>query len=426
VRHDIAHIWDLIFSNTIGSVIRIGHNVATQFNSIRHSIAVIYDGVRHDIAHVWDVIWNNTVGRVQRGISDVLSFFRGLPGRVVSAIGNLSSTLAGKGGDLIRGLLSGITGALRNIAGWVNSNIVQPIIGAVKRFFGISSPSTVFAGIGGHLVGGLIKGLITSGKGLASIIPKVFGSMPRALLQLLEKGIGGITSLPGKAVSALKGLGGHALDVLSGIGNLATGIWDKLFGGGGGGSGVQRWRPLVLHALAMEHLPASYAGLVLDQMQSESGGNPRAQNNTDINAQRGDPSRGLLQTIGSTFAAYHWPGTSNDIFNPLANIAAAINYSAHGRGFGRGPGQMGSMHGYGAGGIGGGWATVGEYGRELVRLPHGSHVYPHSQAAMAGAAAPAKLQIEWIGGNASDEFITWLRKNIRIRGGDVQSVLGWG
>jgi hypothetical protein len=84
------------------------------------------------------------------------------------------------------------------------------------------------------------------------------------------------------------------------------------------------------------------------------------------------------------------------------------------------------MHGYGAGGIGGGWATVGEYGRELVRLPQGSHVYPHSQAAMAGAAAPAKLQIEWIGGNASDEFITWLRKNIRIRGGDVQSVLGWG
>lgn len=58
----------------------------------------------------------------------------------------------------------------------------------------------------------------------------------------------------------------------------------------------------------------------------ESSDNPYAINNTDINAQNGDPSRGIMQTIMSTFNAYHQPGTSNNIFDPVANIAAAINY----------------------------------------------------------------------------------------------------
>jgi hypothetical protein len=45
---------------------------------------------------------------------------------------------------------------------------------------------------------------------------------------------------------------------------------------------------------------------------------------------------------------------------------------------------------------------------------HGGMVVPKGSA-MAGGAAT--LQIEWVGGAASDEFITWLRRNIRIRGG---------
>lgn len=58
----------------------------------------------------------------------------------------------------------------------------------------------------------------------------------------------------------------------------------------------------------------------------ESGDNPNAINLTDSNAAAGDPSRGLMQTIMSTFLAYHEPGTSMNIFDPVANIAAAINY----------------------------------------------------------------------------------------------------
>jgi phage-related protein len=116
------------------------------------------------------------------------------------------------------------------------------------------------------------------------------------------------------------------------------------------GAGVAQWSGDVLKALAMLGLPASDLGLVLYQMQTESGGNPNAINLTDINAQQGDPSRGLLQTIGTTFAAYRNPSLSPNIYDPLANIYAALNYAVHGPGIGSRPGQLGGGSGYDEGG----------------------------------------------------------------------------
>jgi SLT domain-containing protein len=98
-----------------------------------------------------------------------------------------------------------------------------------------------------------------------------------------------------------------------------------------------------------------------------------------------------MQTIATTFSAYHWPGTSWDIFDPFANIAAAINYGAHnGRGFGSGPGQIGSGHGYSLGGKvmdSGGWLAPGatmvrnNTGRAEHLVPttgrHGGDVHIH-------------------------------------------------
>jgi hypothetical protein len=68
---------------------------------------------------------------------------------------------------------------------------------------------------------------------------------------------------------------------------------------------------------------------ILQIIQHESGGNPNAQNNDDSNAANGDPSRGLMQTIGGTFSSYHVQGTSNNIFDPVANIAAGVNYAVN-------------------------------------------------------------------------------------------------
>lgn len=79
-------------------------------------------------------------------------------------------------------------------------------------------------------------------------------------------------------------------------------------------------------AITVAGVPASWASGLHTLIMRESGGNPRAINLTDVNAQRGDPSRGLAQTIGTTFEAYRDRRLPDDIYDPVANIVAAIHY----------------------------------------------------------------------------------------------------
>jgi SLT domain-containing protein len=265
-------------------------------------------------------------------------------------------------------LFNGIDSAMRGVGGWINAHVVQPIVGAVKHFFGIASPASVMVPVGANVIQGVVQGMLTSGANLGGFINKIFGGWPQALGSLVEKSFVDVTRLPAKALDAL----GQVADKL---GNFFAKFVK------GGGSGVSQWAGTVVQALAMLHLPMSLLGQVLYQMQTESGGNPNAANMTAAGAAAGYP-KGLLQVVGGTFAAYHVAGTSSNIFDPLANIAAAINYAIHtyGPGLMRGGMGLGSGKGY-AGGTGGaqaGWAWVGERGPELVNFMGGEAVLPHS------------------------------------------------
>lgn len=91
--------------------------------------------------------------------------------------------------------------------------------------------------------------------------------------------------------------------------------------------------------------PENLNKLVGRAMQ-ESGGNPKAINNWDVNAKKGTPSKGLLQVIDPTFSTYHLDGY-DDIWNPVDNAVAAVRYmyARYGHVVGPGPG------GYARGGI---------------------------------------------------------------------------
>ena len=84
------------------------------------------------------------------------------------------------------------------------------------------------------------------------------------------------------------------------------------------------------NGLAANGLPTSdaYVQAWLRQIQSESGGNPKAVQNgyVDVNTLSGDLAKGLLQTISRTFNAHAFPG-HKDIFNGYDNILAAIHYA---------------------------------------------------------------------------------------------------
>ncbi|MFI6040807.1 transglycosylase SLT domain-containing protein [Nocardia sp. NPDC051321] len=87
------------------------------------------------------------------------------------------------------------------------------------------------------------------------------------------------------------------------------------------------WIRQALDILQSNNIPGSYDGIHRNVMR-ESTGNPHAINLWDSNAAAGIPSKGLLQVIDPTFRAYHVEGTSWDIYDPVANIAAACNYAA--------------------------------------------------------------------------------------------------
>ena len=114
------------------------------------------------------------------------------------------------------------------------------------------------------------------------------------------------------------------------------------------GAGVEQWRPMVEAVLKDKGFPLSLANSVLRRMNQESGGNARAINDWDINAQRGTPSKGLMQVIDPTFQAHKDPGYDN-IWDPEANLRASMNYAV--ATYGSLPAAYDRAGGYALGGI---------------------------------------------------------------------------
>lgn len=112
-----------------------------------------------------------------------------------------------------------------------------------------------------------------------------------------------------------------------------------------GGSGVERWRPYVIKALTMLHLSSSLVGKVLRQIQTESGGNPKAMGGTDGLAD--GHAMGLMQVKPGTFAANKLPGHGN-IWNGFDNLLAGLNYAR--KRYGDSLSFLGQGHGYANGG----------------------------------------------------------------------------
>jgi len=347
-----GEVWKAIWQNTIGLAYGGTSHLQRIISGWLHNLAHYFDVFRHGIAAQWDLFWSDTIGRAINGqrrlealISSMLHtiahYFDVFRHDVASIFANSINWLYDAGKNIILGLFNGIKNAMSSIDNWIKSNVVNPLIHAVKHFFGISSPASIMVPVGASLIQGVFKGMFSSAKDLGKFMGKVFGGWPEALAHMIGKSFIDVAHLPAKALHALGSVAGK-------VGGFVA----SLFKGGPVGAGVERWLNIAKIALMLNNLPDSMAGQVLFQMRTESGGNPNAINLWDINAQRGDPSRGLMQVIGSTFAAYHVPGTSNNIYDPLANIAAAINYAKHvyGPGLMRGGMGLGSGHGYDQGG----------------------------------------------------------------------------
>lgn len=132
---------------------------------------------------------------------------------------------------------------------------------------------------------------------------------------------------------------------------------------------VARWQGTVERALGMLGLlNTANVNATLNQIRTESNGNPNAINLWDINARNGIPSKGLLQVIDPTFRAYARSPHNKNIWDPMSNILASMRYATS---------RYGSLtRAYrGVGYANGGWVTedgiyrMGEGNKKEMVLP---------------------------------------------------------
>ncbi len=103
------------------------------------------------------------------------------------------------GGNVILGLLNGIWNGIKNIGTWIKDNIFTPFINGFKNAFGIHSPSTIMAEMGGYLIEGLLQGT----KNIWPAITSFFTNALISLKQTIANAWSGIKSGASVAWSAV-------------------------------------------------------------------------------------------------------------------------------------------------------------------------------------------------------------------------------
>jgi hypothetical protein len=331
-------------------------------------------------------------GAIKSKAGSVISRIGELIAQMLSKFIGADRWLLGRGYELLTGLLSGIRSNIGNVL----SGIALLITGVLLKFVGAER---WLYGKGRDVLTGFLDGLKSAWSAVTSWVGGIGTwikdhkgpiSLDRQLLvpaghAIMDGFLTGLKSGTGKAWDFVKGIGGKSKEMIASafgwIGDVGSGVgsWiSNMFSGGGGGgksgvaAGVQQWAGVASQALALAGAPQSWLPSLLARMQRESGGNPRAINLWDSNAKAGTPSIGLMQTIGPTFSAYAGQLAGRGIYDPLANIYAAIRYTI--ARYGSGPAGWNRAGGYDSGG----WLLPGTtLATNLTGKPEA--IFTHSQ-----------------------------------------------
>lgn len=174
----------------------------------------------------------------------LLFIFKGLPGKVVGAVGNLGKTLLKKGGDLISGLAGGVKSGWAATAKWIGG-----IPGSAVRWIG--SVGRTLLGKGKDLLGGMANGIKAQWKltsewigGIPGSAVRWIGSVGRTLTgkgkDLIAGLAGGIVSRWAAASRWISGIPASAVRWIGTVSRTLRGKGMDLIAGLAGGV-VSRW-----------------------------------------------------------------------------------------------------------------------------------------------------------------------------------------
>lgn len=311
-KTNVSSLWSIVTQLTSAGWKAITDAISGPWNAFVGWIDTRWENFKTNIISLWNIVSQLTTAG-WKAITDVVM---GAWNTVTTWLGNRVSDLAKIGNQLWDGLKQGVIDAAKDAAKWIG-DVMNGLLDAAKSFLGIQSPSTEFAKIGVNLIKGLMKGIASSATELPHFMAKVLGGIPGLAAGMFKKG----AHIGGEALSWLGGKGAGFANKL-GIG-AGSDAMQGFIGATGLSGQLQSW---IAQAIGITGVGADWTGPLSTLIMRESGGNPNAINLTDSNAKAGYPSRGLMQTIPQTFAAYRDASLPNNIVDPVANLVAGIKY----------------------------------------------------------------------------------------------------
>ncbi|MGG0672687.1 transglycosylase SLT domain-containing protein [Bacillus safensis] len=217
------------------------------------------------------------------------------------------------GSGTVSGFAAGQNATSIGTSQYVDQNIKQPFLQAKQE-----SP-----GWGSGMIDAFNSGMRSKGSEVTQAAKEMAKKVEQAFREELDiHSPSRVMMSLGKfaSIGVVKGL--DSVDVKKFAENQAGSLIGAFSGMGASGLNIKQWLMAAIMATgtSMSWLPG-----LMTIAQHESRGNPRAINLWDSNAKKGTPSKGLMQTIGTTFNANKGKGM-NDIWNPIHNAVAAINY----------------------------------------------------------------------------------------------------
>jgi len=151
VKTILSSAWDLIKSIVSAALTVIKGVMSGAWTVMKLALSTAWSGMKSVISSAWDGI--KTAVSTKAG--ELVSFVGSIPGRILSAIGNLGSLLSGVGSSIIQGLISGITSKFEEVKATLSglTDLLPDWKGPMSLDRKILRPS------GQAVVGGFVLGL---------------------------------------------------------------------------------------------------------------------------------------------------------------------------------------------------------------------------------------------------------------------------
>lgn len=169
LKNGIQNIWNSVKNTVVNVATSLANGVKTKFTNLKNNIQKIWNSIKSGASSIWNSIKNTVSGLVSNFISGIKTKFTNFKNSVsniwnsikdgiVNAITSLPEKMKTIGKNIVEGLWNGIN----NAKDWIVDKVKgfgDSVLSGIKNFFGIHSPSTVFAEIGKFLAEGLGLGI---------------------------------------------------------------------------------------------------------------------------------------------------------------------------------------------------------------------------------------------------------------------------